>query len=508
MNVLITGGCGVCGTALTRLPFDLTFLDREDAVPALEGRRFIHANLNDPDALDEALRGRDAVVHLAGAPHDAGDDAIRRDNIRATERLVEAAARAGVRTIVFASTHAVVGMHERDHAPGVYEVGHPLRLDHHTTPRPDSPAAVSKLHGEMLGRYAAESGGPRFVALRLGIVRPADEDHPYAPPVRESARLGAAPEPIERAVPQQRLKALWQSRRDFAHMVERCLLAERRPPFEVFYAVSDNDRRWLDLDHARDALGYAPRDNAEGWVIPRDDAARAADTAPPPPPPERCVAIISFRDPGPECREAFAPLLAASVDAAAGSARLGRVVVATDTDDAASFAERLGAAAPFVRPPELSAPHVRADTVLQHALATLERSGVRHEIVAPLEITHPFRPPGLLDELIERLSAEDLDTVIAGAEEYRPVWVRRSGRLQRVDEYSRLRDRREPVHVGLPSLACVTRAGFVRAGSRLGSRIGFHPVGDPIARAEIRSPEDLDAALAAMRRVAGETARP
>jgi hypothetical protein len=61
-----------------------------------------------------------------------------------------------------------------------------------------------------------------------------------------------------------RVRATWQSRRDFAHTVDRCLWTSDAG-FEVFYGVSDNDRRWFDIDHARDVIGYDPRDNGEEW---------------------------------------------------------------------------------------------------------------------------------------------------------------------------------------------------------------------------------------------------
>jgi len=63
------------------------------------------------------------------------------------------------------------------------------------------------------------------------------------------------------------LKAIWQSRRDFVQMVDLCLHYDG-PRFDVFYGVSDNPRCWLDIEHAKKALGYLPHDNAESWTVP------------------------------------------------------------------------------------------------------------------------------------------------------------------------------------------------------------------------------------------------
>jgi len=38
--------------------------------------------------------------------------------------------------------------------------------------------------------------------------------------------------------------------------------------FGVFNGVSDNDRRWFSIDHARERIGYDPRDNGEEWDAP------------------------------------------------------------------------------------------------------------------------------------------------------------------------------------------------------------------------------------------------
>jgi len=38
--------------------------------------------------------------------------------------------------------------------------------------------------------------------------------------------------------------------------------------FDIFYGVSDNDRGWMDIEYARDVLGYDPVDNGEAWTEP------------------------------------------------------------------------------------------------------------------------------------------------------------------------------------------------------------------------------------------------
>jgi hypothetical protein len=46
-------------------------------------------------------------------------------------------------------------------------------------------------------------------------------------------------------------------------MIERALQAPEKLRFDVFYAVSNNQLCWVDIEHAREVLGYIPQDSAE-----------------------------------------------------------------------------------------------------------------------------------------------------------------------------------------------------------------------------------------------------
>jgi len=117
----------------------------------------------------------------------------------------------------------------------------------------------------------AERGAFRFCALRIGAVRSAIDDHPFAY-AEQGVQDGRWVRDSENYREQEgRLKALWQSRRDFRLMVQLILDSRMREEdqFEVFYGTSDNARGWLDLDHARRQLGYIPMDRAEDWTLKR-----------------------------------------------------------------------------------------------------------------------------------------------------------------------------------------------------------------------------------------------
>jgi nucleoside-diphosphate-sugar epimerase len=133
-------------------------------------------------------------------------------------------------------------MYEVDHAPDLYFPGYDLTVDHTVQPRPDSMYGVEKVYGEGLGRLAADAHDMQVYALRICSVRDPEYDHPYG-----DAEAGVDRDEFERdsdeyAEQVARIKCMWQSRRDHAHMVERCL-RDDTVSFDVFYGVSDNDRR-------------------------------------------------------------------------------------------------------------------------------------------------------------------------------------------------------------------------------------------------------------------------
>lgn len=107
---------------------------------------------------EPALEGIGVVFHLAATVHSRGTEAgYQSVNVEATERLARAAARVGVRRLVFASTIKVNG---EATAPGaVFRAGDP--------PHPQDAYARSKWRAEQaLRRVAGETG------LEVVVVRP------------------------------------------------------------------------------------------------------------------------------------------------------------------------------------------------------------------------------------------------------------------------------------------------------------------------------------------------
>jgi uronate dehydrogenase len=234
--VLLTGAAGRIGTALRdRLPalgWELRLFDREPTPGGIVG------DVTSPADVDAASNGVQAVVHLAGQPTEAPWPVIREANIEGTVAVFEAARRAGVRRVVYASSN---------HAVGFTPVGRDQPAD--LPPRPDTLYGVSKVFGEALGRYYADRYGMQVACLRIGTF----EDRPSY----------------------SRSLATWLSPDDCARLVDACL---RSPDlgYAIVWGVSNNTQRMWSLDAGR-ALGYAPQDDAEDYVAEVLDGAHPSD---------------------------------------------------------------------------------------------------------------------------------------------------------------------------------------------------------------------------------------
>jgi nucleoside-diphosphate-sugar epimerase len=244
-RVLVTGLSGLIGGALRRHlagAHELYALNRRP-VPGVAG---LQADITDLTAILPAFAGMEVVVHLAAVvAGDAPLEALLPTNMVGTYNVFEAARRAGVRRVVFASSGATVSGWERELpyqalVAGRYDqVGQWTRITHETPVRPTGLYGVSKVWGEALARHYADAHGLSMICVRIGHVTAADR------PVTA------------------RDFSVWCSQRDVARLIELAIAAPASVRFDVFFATSENRWGYRDLDHARQVLGFAPRDRAE-----------------------------------------------------------------------------------------------------------------------------------------------------------------------------------------------------------------------------------------------------
>ena len=157
MRIVVTGGAGFIGSNFVRRVLrehsgdEVVVLDKLTYAGNLENLRdveddrrysFVHGDICDPEAVDRAVTGADAIVNFAAETHvdrsiSGPDDFIRTDVI-GTHVLLEAVRAQGIGRYLQVSTDEVYG----DVAEGASRESDPLR--------PSSPYSASKAGADLL----------------------------------------------------------------------------------------------------------------------------------------------------------------------------------------------------------------------------------------------------------------------------------------------------------------------------------------------------------------------
>jgi len=245
-SVLVTGMSGLIGRALRKLMegrYDLRALNRS----AVEGLPCHRADIGDLAAIEPAFASVDTVVHLAAALGSASPpwERMLQNNVTGTYNVLEAARKAGVKRVVFASSGATISAIEQDKpysdlVAGRYEglTSWPI-LTHLSPVRPQGLYGVSKVWGEALGRHYSDAHGLSVVCVRIGRVHA--EDRPLS----------------------ARDFSVWCSQRDIVRLLEHAVAAPESVRYDIVFGTSRNRWGYRDLEHPRAVLGWEPLDAAE-----------------------------------------------------------------------------------------------------------------------------------------------------------------------------------------------------------------------------------------------------
>ena len=133
--IVITGGSGRIGSMLrqrlARPGRTLRLLDITPPASPGPDEEVVVASVTDMAAMAGACAGADAVIHLGGVSGEGPWDKIIEINIQGTYTVFEAARRAGVPRVIFASSNHAVGFTPRVRLPRpglrVPRAGHLLR---------------------------------------------------------------------------------------------------------------------------------------------------------------------------------------------------------------------------------------------------------------------------------------------------------------------------------------------------------------------------------------------
>ena len=180
-TILITGGCGFIGTNLAEYlsgkGYRVRILDNLSSSsqvwtvnppPTQQTAELIIGDIRDKDMVNQALKGVDAVVHLAAHTSVVGSLENPEENwdinINGTLNLLEACRQNRADKFIFASSNAAVG----EQTPPI---------DERAIPRPLSPYGASKLAGEALCSAYYHSFGLKTISLRFANCYGPYSDH-------------------------------------------------------------------------------------------------------------------------------------------------------------------------------------------------------------------------------------------------------------------------------------------------------------------------------------------
>jgi hypothetical protein len=223
--VLITSAAGTLAQALAEGLKETYSIRLTERVPVRTGHEFVECPLGHDASTSGAVRGVEAIVHVAEPlPDDTAEQQI--DLLtRCTYNLLWAAAEEKVPRVILLSTLELMTGYDPKYT--VSETWLPLP--------PKTPSVFAKHLGEYTSREFAREGKSQIVVLRLGKVVRADEVK------------GKSPDP------------LWVEERDVIQAVSSALTAPRLSSWQIFHIQQASAGARFSVRRAQAALGYKPQ---------------------------------------------------------------------------------------------------------------------------------------------------------------------------------------------------------------------------------------------------------
>jgi dihydroflavonol-4-reductase len=170
VNLLVTGGTGFLGSSLVPIlagaGHRLRLLQRSPAKEAEAlGAEVLRGSVEDPAAVEAALSGVEAVLHLAGQVDFDPKDPVRLYalHVQGTRLLLEAAVKAGVRRVVLASTSGTIAVFEEERT-GTEADPYPLKAV------ASWPYYLSKIYQEKTALRIARDQGLELVVMNPSLL--------------------------------------------------------------------------------------------------------------------------------------------------------------------------------------------------------------------------------------------------------------------------------------------------------------------------------------------------
>lgn len=184
------------------------------------------------NSVKRSLKDIDVVVNLAANPKpDAEFENLIGPNIRGAYNVFQAAADSGCERVVYASSiHAVKGY------------GHGHKVKSTEAPKPVDLYGATKVFGEALCYTFFSQYGLSCLAIRVGAYTSNNKER----------RVCFQRHDYDHVI----------SQRDMGQLVHKCITAPKKIEYGILSGISDNKKKDMALNSARELVGYKPKDDA------------------------------------------------------------------------------------------------------------------------------------------------------------------------------------------------------------------------------------------------------
>ncbi|GAB1545561.1 acylneuraminate cytidylyltransferase family protein [Scytonema sp. NUACC21] len=177
------------------------------------------------------------------------------------------------------------------------------------------------------------------------------------------------------------------------------------------------------------------------------------------------------------------PLIAHSILDGKEAKLINNVYVSTDDPEIAEASREYGAEI-INRPNELAGDTASSESALIHALSEIEKTGISPDFIVFLQCTSPIRTGADIDSAIEKIQAENADSLLSVSPSHRFLWEEVNGVAKSINYDYRHRLRRQdmkPQFMENGSIYIFKPWVLKELGNRLGGKISLFPMNEAAA---------------------------
>ena len=196
------------------------------------GFKIVKIDLGNVNILKKAMKGIDVVVNLAAnSNQNASFSELLEPNIIGAYNVFEAARKAKVKRVIFASSiHAIKGyLHKHE-------------VQSKEAPRPLNFYGASKAYGEALCYVFSHKYNLSCLAIRIGAYISNDQKKYICYTRKDYGHV--------------------ISQRDLAQLIHKSIQAPERVKYGILNGISNDKHKHMDLKFTKNLIGYKPKDDA------------------------------------------------------------------------------------------------------------------------------------------------------------------------------------------------------------------------------------------------------